>query len=110
MSVKTTKTTPVLSIRTVMELTNLSARQIRYYEEHELVQPYRTAGKRRIYSLQHVDELLEIQDLLDQGINIAGVKKIFELKKQSVIYTYEGKQVSERQLRSIVLEEYIENV
>ena len=110
MSMNSKKSSPVLSIRTVMELTNLSARQIRYYEEHDLVKPYRTEGKRRIYSLQHVDELLEIQNLLDQGINIAGIKKIMELKQQDFTYTYKGRQLSEKQLREIVMQEYLLSV
>lgn len=101
------KDIPALSIRMVMQLTSLSARQIRYYEEHKLVNPVRSAGNRRIYSLHHVDELLDIQELLEQGINIAGIKKIFEIKHQQNIYTYQGKQLSEQQLRSIVLEEYL---
>lgn len=67
---------PLLPIGTVMKLTDLSARQIRYYEEHELITPARTEGNRRLYSLNDVDRLLDIKDLLDQGINIAGIKKI----------------------------------
>lgn len=69
------KAMPILPIRTVMQITNLTARQIRYYEEHELVEPMRSVGNRRVFSLQNVDELLEIQELLEEGINIAGIKK-----------------------------------
>ena len=101
------KIEPVLSMSIVMDLTNLTARQIRYYEEHNLIQPIRTGNNRRIYSLIHVDELLEIQELLNQGINIAGIKKIFEMKKQQVMYTYKGQPFTEGQLRSLVFEEYL---
>ena len=101
------KVAPVLSMSMVMDLTNLTARQIRYYEEHNLIQPVRTESNRRIYSLMHVDELLEIQELLNQGINIAGIKKIFEMKNQQVTYTYKGKPLTEMQLRSFILEEYL---
>ncbi|RKJ31279.1 MerR family transcriptional regulator, partial [Butyricicoccus sp. 1XD8-22] len=31
---------PLLPMSTVMQLTELSARQIRYYEEHDLIQPH----------------------------------------------------------------------
>ncbi|HEY4622810.1 MAG TPA: MerR family transcriptional regulator, partial [Solibacillus sp.] len=62
------RTMPLLPISIVMQLTDLTARQIRYYEEHELVQPARTEGNRRMFSLNDVDILLEIKDLLDQGI------------------------------------------
>ena len=41
----------VFPIGTVMKLTDLTARQIRYYEDQGLIQPERTAGNRRMYSL-----------------------------------------------------------
>lgn len=101
------KAMPILPIRTVMQITNLSARQIRYYEEHGLVEPVRSDGNRRMYSLQNIDELLEIQELLDQGINIAGIKKVFELKRQTESLTYRGKVVRNEELRAIVQEELL---
>ena len=61
-----------------MQLTDLTARQIRYYEEHDLVHPARTDGNRRMFSLNDIDRLLEIKELLDQGINMAGIKKILK--------------------------------
>ncbi|MCH7321107.1 MerR family transcriptional regulator [Solibacillus sp. MA9] len=99
------KAMPILPIRTVMQITNLSARQIRYYEEHELVEPMRTDGNRRLFSLQNVDELLEIQELLEEGVNIAGIKKVFALKRTSNSHTYRGKTISNGELRAIVLRE-----
>lgn len=70
------RTMPLFPMSIVMQLTDLTARQIRYYEEHELVQPARTEGNRRMFSLNDIDRLLEIKELLDQGINMAGIKKI----------------------------------
>lgn len=52
----------VLPIGTVMKLTDLSARQIRYYEEQALITPERNAGNRRMFSLNDIDRLLEIKD------------------------------------------------
>ena len=66
----------VLPIGTVMKLTSLSARQIRYYEEQGLVIPERNEGNRRMYSLNDIDTLLEIKDYLTEGINMAGIKHI----------------------------------
>ena len=57
----------VFPIGTVMKLTDLTARQIRYYEDQGLIQPERTAGNRRMYSLNDMDRLLEIKDFLDDG-------------------------------------------
>ena len=61
----------VFPIGTVMKLTDLTARQIRYYEDQGLIQPERTAGNRRMYSLNDMDRLLEIKDFLNDGYNIA---------------------------------------
>ncbi|CAH2713168.1 HTH-type transcriptional regulator GlnR [Neobacillus rhizosphaerae] len=73
---------PLFPIGTVMQLTELTARQIRYYEEHQLISPARTEGNRRLFSLNDIDRLLEIKDLIDQGINMAGIKQLFLVKEQ----------------------------
>lgn len=99
------KALPVLPISTVMQLTNLSARQIRYYEEHHLIEPVRTEGNRRMFSLNHVDALLEIQEMLEQGINIAGIKKVFDLKREAQTRTYRGKLLNNEELRMLLQEE-----
>ena len=73
---------PLFPIGTVMQLTELTARQIRYYEEHQLISPARTDGNRRLFSLNDIDRLLEIKDLIDQGVNMAGIKQLFLVKEQ----------------------------
>lgn len=71
----------VFPIGTVMKLTDLTARQIRYYEDQGLIQPERTAGNRRMYSLNDMDRLLEIKDFLNDGYNIAAIKHEYEKRK-----------------------------
>ena len=97
---------PLLSISIVMQLTELSARQIRYYEEHDLIQPHRTEGNRRMFSLNDVDQLLEIKDMLEQGINMAGIKKLFDMKDNPTIQAIkEQEEISDTDLRRILREE-----
>ncbi|MEX1029157.1 MAG: MerR family transcriptional regulator [Paenibacillaceae bacterium] len=60
----------------VMKLTDLTARQIRYYEQHELIVPARTAGNQRLFSFNDVERLLEIKALIEKGVNIAGIKQV----------------------------------
>lgn len=48
----------VFPIGSVMKLTDLTARQIRYYEDQGLIFPDRTEGNRRMYSLDNMDRLL----------------------------------------------------
>lgn len=60
----------------VMKLTDLTARQIRYYEQHQLVLPDRTSGNQRLFSYNDVERLLEIKKLIDRGVNMAGIKQV----------------------------------
>lgn len=97
---------PLLPISTVMQLTELSARQIRYYEEHDLIQPHRTEGNRRMFSLNDVDTLLDIKDMLEQGVNMAGIKKVFDMKNNPAVQAAKAKQeISDSELRRILREE-----
>ncbi|WP_176215300.1 MerR family transcriptional regulator [Bacillus mesophilum] len=83
---------PLFPIGIVMQLTELTARQIRYYEEHQLISPARTDTNRRLYSLNDIDKLLEIKDLIDQGINMAGIKQLFLVKEDQTVSAELNKQ------------------
>ena len=104
MSSEIRRSMPLLSISIVMQLTDLTARQIRYYEEHDLIQPHRTEGNRRMFSLNDVDKLLEIKDMLEQGVNMAGIKKVFEMKDNPALQQA-NKEISDTELRKILREE-----
>lgn len=99
------RTMPLLPISIVMQLTELTARQIRYYEEHELINPARTQGNKRMFSLNDVDTLLEIKEYLDQGLNMAGIKKIYNLKEQPENEDIDPKVISDAELRRILRSE-----
>lgn len=62
----------------VMRLTDLSARQIRYYEQHGLIAPARTPGNQRLFSFNDVERLLQIKALIEKGVNIAGIKQVLK--------------------------------
>ena len=91
----------VFPIGTVMKLTDLSARQIRYYEEQELIHPERNEGNRRMYSLKDIDTLLEIKDYLSEGLNMAGIKRIYELTKKA------NKTLTDSDVRRIFYDEIL---
>ncbi|AQW21987.1 MerR family transcriptional regulator [Lentilactobacillus curieae] len=99
----------VLPIGTVMKLTDLSARQIRYYEQQELILPERNEGNRRMYSLNDIDRLLEIKDYLDEGLNISGIKEVY--KKQQMIEQEKKKnrekQLTDTDVRRILEDEFL---
>ncbi|MBA2877943.1 MerR family transcriptional regulator [Anoxybacillus ayderensis] len=106
---------PLFPIGIVMQLTDLSARQIRYYEEHGLVSPARTEGNRRLFSFNDVDRLLEIKDLIEQGVNLAGIKQIFASRQQQHADTVPPvapkvvkQDLSEAELRKLLRAELME--
>lgn len=80
----------------VMKLTDLSARQIRYYEQHQLIVPARTSGNQRLFSFNDVERLLEVKGLIDKGVNIAGIKqvmnKVVEQPEEATVITQDTEQ------------------
>lgn len=95
----------VLPIGTVMKLTDLTARQIRYYEQQKLVHPERTSTNRRMYSLNDVDRLLEIKDYIDEGLTIKTIQEIYKNPKKWV--NRNKKALSEDDVRQILYNEII---
>lgn len=85
---------PLFPIGIVTQLTQLSARQIRYYEEQELISPVRNKGKQRLFSFNDVERLLEIKRLIDQGLNIAGIKQVLKLKEENEPMEERGKELT----------------
>ncbi len=81
----------------VMKLTDLTARQIRYYEQHQLIVPARTSGNQRLFSFNDVERLLEIKGLIDKGVNIAGIKQVMNpMTKDSQEATFITKDTEEK--------------
>ncbi|MDR0298125.1 MAG: MerR family transcriptional regulator [Streptococcaceae bacterium] len=72
----------ILAMGAVMELTGLSARQIRYYEEQQLVVPTRNGGNRRLYSLADIDKLFDVKELLGESHSITEVKRVLSAEKK----------------------------
>lgn len=77
------RSTPLFPISIVMSLTELTARQIRYYEEHQLITPARTEGNRRLFSFNDVDRLLEVKKLIEKGLNLAGIKEVLGVNNKA---------------------------
>ncbi len=72
----------VFIISVAAELAGVHPQTLRIYERKGLVRPKRTSGDARRYSQADIDRLLAIQQLTDEGVNLAGVKRILELRSQ----------------------------
>src|SRR6478735_2850115 len=70
-------------ISVAAELANIHAQTLRTYDRLGLVSPQRSSGGGRRYSQHDVDLLREVQRLSqDEGVNLAGIKRIIELTNQ----------------------------
>ncbi len=70
-------------ISVAAELAGMHAQTLRTYDRLGLVTPQRTSGGGRRYSQRDVDLLREVQRLSqDEGVNLAGIKRIIELTNQ----------------------------
>jgi len=74
---------PVYVISIAAQLAGMHPQTLRTYDRLGLVSPGRTAGRGRRYSERDVALLREVQRLSqDEGINLAGIKRIIELEHQ----------------------------
>lgn len=76
--ISTRRNTPILTMAIVLKLTGLTARQVRYYTDNDLVKVARSNGGQRLFSLNQIDLLLEIKSQLSAGFTLAETKKFLE--------------------------------
>ncbi|MEO3939793.1 MerR family transcriptional regulator [Paenarthrobacter nicotinovorans] len=73
----------VYAISVAAELVGTGQQNIRQYERKGLVTPDRTDGGTRRYSEDDLVTLRRIGVLLDEGLNLAGVKMVLELEAEN---------------------------
>jgi MerR family transcriptional regulator/heat shock protein HspR len=67
-------------ISVAAELAGVHPQTLRIYERKGLVDPARTGGNSRRYSEEDIERLRRIQALTNEGLNLAGVKRVMELE------------------------------
>ena len=70
----------VYVISIAAEISGMHAQTLRQYDRLGLVSPDRATGRGRRYSLRNIAMLREVQRLVNEGINLAGIKRILELE------------------------------
>ena len=73
----------VYGISVAAELSGVGEQSLRLYEERGLLTPARTAGGTRRYSDDDLARLQRITELLDTGVNVAGVGQILDLQDRN---------------------------
>ena len=73
----------VYGISVASELSGIDPQTLRLYERRGLLSPARTDGGTRRYSDADLDLLQQINELVAQGINIAGIAQILHLQHRN---------------------------
>ena len=74
---------PVYVISVAASIVAVHPRTLRIYEEEGLICPARTPTNIRLYSEEDIRRILWIRHLTrDRGVNLAGVKTLFELEER----------------------------
>ena len=69
-------------ISVAAELAGVHPQTLRIYERKGLVDPARTAGGSRRYSDADIAQLRRIQQLTNDGLNLAGVQRVMDLEAE----------------------------
>ncbi len=70
----------VYVISVAAELAGVHPQTLRIYERRGLVDPARTSGGSRRYSDDDIALLRKIQELTNDGLNLAGVRRVLDLQ------------------------------
>ena len=71
----------VYVISVASQLSGPHPQTLRQYDRLGLVSPNRTVGKNRRYSLLDIVKLRNVQRLVGEGINLAGIARIMQLEE-----------------------------
>ena len=67
-------------ISVAAELSGIAVQSLRLYERYGLLTPARSDGGTRRYSADDLARLRRISELVDAGINLAGIARILDLE------------------------------
>lgn len=70
----------VYAISVAAVMAGTAQQNLRVYERKGLLTPARTAGGTRQYSQENIDTLRRIGELLEAGLNLAGIRMVLELE------------------------------
>ena len=73
----------VYGISVAASLVGNAPQNLRLYEARGLVAPARSEGGTRLYSDNDLERLRVIADLLDDGLNLAGVHMVLDLQGEN---------------------------
>jgi MerR family transcriptional regulator, heat shock protein HspR len=75
-------TTALFAISVAAERADMQIQNLRVYERRGLLEPARTSGGTRLYSEADIVVLRRIAELLGEGLNLAGIRRVIALEAE----------------------------
>lgn len=69
------------STREVLELTGVTARQLQWWDERQIVAPVRQ-GRNRVYSAEDLTDILIIEQLRQRSVSLTQVRRVLRLLRR----------------------------
>jgi len=73
---------PVFTVGQVADMLDVQQAFLRRLEAHDLVLPDRSDGNQRRYSRDDIDRVTAICGLVDEGLTLAGVRRVLALQAE----------------------------
>ena len=83
------------AISVTSELSGFTAGTLRLYEQYGLITPTRTRGGTRRYSDHDLIRLGRIAELIADGINLVGIRRVLELEESAAALRRDNRRLSE---------------
>lgn len=90
----------VYGISVAADLVGLGQQTLRQYERRGLIEPARTDGGTRRYSENDLDRLRRISELLDVGLNLAGILMVLRLEDTNAELTRDLAEAREAEAKA----------
>jgi MerR family transcriptional regulator, global nitrogen regulator len=90
----------VMTMGIVKELTGLSERQVRYYEERKLIFPERTSSGIRKYSFSDIERLMDIAEKIEDGVQTHDIRREFVKREKQMEEAKSKKKMIQGQLNA----------
>ncbi|NHC47191.1 MerR family transcriptional regulator [Motilibacter aurantiacus] len=73
---------PLFTIGQVADMLNVQQAFLRRLDDQDVVTPARSGGGQRRYSRHQVEQVQEVQELVGEGLTLAGVRRVFSLQSR----------------------------
>jgi MerR family transcriptional regulator/heat shock protein HspR len=101
MSAQASDTRAVYVISVAAELAGVHPQTLRIYERKGLLEPARTSGGSRRYSDDDIALLRRIQMLTEDGLNLAGVKRVLDLEAELDVLRRDLERARQEMLKAV---------